>query len=151
MYLRVVLKINPLSPSWLFNASWGKRVGDWLDSFTGYGWAPACSLTLSPTRAVVYLQPVTGAPVTDRQLANLSREWSDRVGGVSVESIETRGGCDNPDADSASINKGLFNGTVEAVGSLLGDAGRAFAVPLTIALLGTGIYLAIRYTRKGGA
>jgi len=146
--LRVTLRLNPLSPSWLFNPSWNGRVGDWIDSFQGSGWAVTCTPTLSPTQAIVYVETTTGAEVTSRQLPGLFENWSQRIGGVAVKSLEVVPNCGTAATDDASINRGLLDTTIEAVGGLFGEAGKALAVPLTLALLGTGIYLVIRY-RKG--
>lgn len=144
--VRAVLAINPLSPAWLVNTSWGGRVTAWVDSFQGGGWGIVGAPVVTATRADVFLTPTTGAPVTDRQLADLKKNWSGRVGGVSVHSLELVQDQPTPAARQTDLERGgVFDGAVRGVGALLGDTAKALAVPIVI--LGTVAIVAYFGTR----
>lgn len=147
--LQVELGIDFLSPSWLIPKSFPARVGEFVASFDGQPYTPQGVPTIGDVSALVYI--VAPNDVRPDQTGFLGREWSKRAGGVKVRSVTIVPGVPTPAAQrDALAREGIFAKAVGAVGSVVGDAGKALAVPLTVALIAVGAYAVYRMTGRKG-
>jgi|SRR5690606_5707770 len=150
MLARVTVEANALSPSWLLNPSWADRVREFERTFQGSGWFPTCGARIAASRAVVYLQPTTGATISERQAGELRNNWSGRVAGLSVEGVEPVEECRSQAADLADARLDPIGMLADLVGRVFGEAGKAVAVPAAIAAVIVGGFLVYRATARGG-